>query len=251
MLGPILAALLCATPATGLALSAELGKVGTPASTYLDAIEQELVASGIPVKRLSLKCAGDRECLLKGAKELPALVAVTVAYGKKQTTIDLEALRVADATTVSQLTFSVTSRLAEADRAAVRKFGSQLAAALPAEPVADAPRVEPKSELTPAAPAEKVEVIAPAPVIPQKRSSAPGWILGGGTVAAAAVSGIFLGLATDARGRLESTPDPSPLTRTQADSLAAEANRDYSIALATGAAAGALLTATIVWIVTE
>ena len=113
MLLSLLATTLCAAPATGLTLSAQLGKVSTPVAAYLDAIEQELISSGLPVRRLTLTCDGKRECLISGAKTagLPALVAVSVAYGKKQTTLDLEALRVDDGATVSQFTFAVSGRL--------------------------------------------------------------------------------------------------------------------------------------------
>lgn len=249
----LLALLLAAAPATALTLSEQMGKAGTPVSVYLDAVEQELVTSGVPVRQLNLSCGGKRECLLAGAKSagLPALVAVTVAYGKRQTTIDLEALRTSDGTTLSQLTFTVASRLSESDRAAVQKFGAKLAAALAPS---DAPRVEKPVEPPPRLavnepPLPAVELWATPVKAP--RSTVPGWLLGGGAVVAGATSGLFLGLATSSRSALESTPDPSPLTRAQATGIAADANRDYSVALATGLAAGALATAAIIWLVSE
>lgn len=249
----LLALLLSAAPATGLTLSEQMGKVGTPVTAYLDAIEQELVAGGVPVRQLKLSCSGKRDCLLAGAKEagLPALVAVTVAYGKKQTTIDLEGLRTTDGTTLAQLTFTVGSRLTEPDRAAVQKFGTKLAALLSQS---DVPRVEkpvepPPRVITADPPPPSLELSAPK--VKAARSTAPGWLLGGGAVVAGATSGIFLGLATSSRATLETTPDPSPLTRSQATGIAADANRDYSVALATGLAAGALATAAIIWLVSE
>jgi hypothetical protein len=243
--------MLGAAPATGLALSAQMGREGTPAAVYLDAIEQELVSSKLAVRRLTLSCDGRRDCLLAGttAAKLPALVAVTVAYTKKQTTLDLEALRTTDGATVAQLTFSVTARLGETERASLRKFGALLAEALvevkPDAPVADAP----PPQLTPDARPPPLSLTA-APLAP-RRSSVPGWVMGGGAVASAVTSGIFLGMASSTRGSLEATPDPSPLTRAQAVSMAAEANRDYSVSLATGLAAGALAAGALIWFLTE
>jgi hypothetical protein len=244
------ATILAASPATGLVLSAQMGREVTPAAAYLDAIEQELVSSKLAVRQLTLRCDGNRECLLAGAAtaKLPALVAVTVAYTKKQTTLDLEALRSADGATVSQLTFSVTGRLSEADRAALRKFGATLAEALAVK--ADVPVVEaPPPVLTPADHPPPLELTRPPPVA--ARSSVPGWVMGGGAVASAVTSGIFLGMASSTRASLEATSDPSPLTRTQAEHMAAEANLDYSVSLGTGLAAGALAVGAIVWFLTQ
>lgn len=245
--------LLSAAPATGLTLSSKLGKEATPVAAFLDAIEQELIAGKRPVRRLTLSCDGKRECLLAGAREagVPSLVAVTVAYGKKQTTLDLEAVRTLDGATLSQLTFSVTGRLSEADRASLRKFAAQLDEAL-REPKTDAPLATPPVVVVgEPPPAPKPAVVVTQPVLTPVRSRVPAWVMGGGAVAGVVTSGVFLGLATGARSELEKTPDPSPLTRAQADGLAARANTDYSVALAAGLAAGALATGAILWLVTE
>lgn len=250
MLSALLATLLSANPATGLTLSAQMGKVNTPADAYLDAIEQELITTQLPVRRLALTCEGKRECLLAATKTagLPALVAVTVAYGKKQTTLDLEALRVGDGATVSQLTFSVAIRLSETDRAAVRKFGAQLAASL-AETKTDAPLAEPKPDLVVVTPPPKLELV-PAPEAP-KRSRVPAWVLGGGAVASAVTSGVFLGLAASEQAALYAPRAQPDFTRSEAEGRAAAANTAYTVSLATGIAAGALATAAILWLVTE
>lgn len=253
MLPTLLTALLAAAPATGLTLSTQMGKATTPAATYLDAIEQALIAGQLPVRRLPLLCEGRRECLLAGAQnaKLPGIVALTVAYGKKQTTIDLEALRTSDGTTVSQLTFAVTGRLSEADKAKVKAFGEQVAAALTPvvsdAPKVDAPREEPKLT-TPVNEPKKIDLALTAK---EPKSKVPGWAFAGGALAAGVTSGIFVGLASGTRAQLESTPNPSPLTRVEAEQLAAKANGEYSVALATGLAAGALATAAIIWLVTE
>lgn len=243
--------MLSAAPATGLALSAQMGREVIPAATWLDAVEQELVSSKLAVRQLSLSCDGKRECLLAGAAsaKLPALVAVTVAYTKKQTTLDLEALRTADGATVSQLTFSVTGRLSDADRASLRKFGAAIVEALTVK--GDVPVVEASPPLlTPGDQPRPLELTRPSPLT-ATRSSVPGWVMGGGAVASAVTSGIFLGMASSTRASLETTSDPSPLTRAQAERMAADANRDYSVSLATGLAAGALATGALVWFLTQ
>lgn len=245
--------LLAAAPATGLTLSAQVGKSSTPAAAYLDALEQEFVGARLPVRRLNLSCDEKRECLVEAARtaELPAVVAVTLAAGKKQTTIDLEAVRVSDAATVGQLTFVVTGRMEDAERAQVRAFARQLYETLAApEPKPDTPLVKEPVVLTPVNPVDPL-ALTPPPPPPTSRSRVPAYVMGGGAVAGAVTSGIFLGLASSTRAQLESTPDPSPLTRVKADELAATANRDYSVSLAAGIAAGALATGAIIWLLTE
>lgn len=243
--------MLAAAPATGLTLSAQVGKSSTPATVYLDAIEQEFLASRLPVRRLTSACEGKRECLVDAAKgaSLPAIVSVTIASGRKQTTIDLEAVRARDAAVLGQLTFVSAGRLGDAERTQLRAFARQLFDALDVpEPTTDAPLAR-ELQLTPKENAQTVDLTQPPPVA--TRSRVPAWVMGGGAVAGAVTSGIFLGLATDSRTRLETTPDPSPLTRSQANQLAADANRDYSVALAAGIAAGALATGAIIWLLTE
>lgn len=253
MVPALLSVLLAASPATGLTLSAQLGKATTPASVYLDAIEQELLAHQLPVRRLQLTCDAQRECLLAGAQaaHLPALVALTVAYKKKQTTLDLEGFRTGDGASVAQLTFSLTGRLSDADRAAVRRFAAQLVAALEDAradaPVAEAPRSP--ARLEPVAPPAQEPVALSAAAASPARSKAPGWILGGTAVAAAVTSGVFLGVGRTAHAQLET--NPQQYTRQQAEQLVTDANSGYSVALGTGLAAGALATAALIWLLTE
>ncbi len=245
--------LLAAAPATGLTVSAQVGKSSTPAATYLDALEQEFIAARLPVRRFELTCDGKRECLVDAARaaDLPAIVAVTLAAGKKQTTIDLEALRVRDGSTVGQLTFVVTGRMGEPERAQVRAFATQLYEALAApEPKPDTPLANEPALLTPSNPVDPLALTTPPPP-PSTRSRVPAYLMGGGAVAGAVTSGVFLGLASASRETLESTPNPSPLTRAEADGLAAAANRDYSVSLAAGIVAGALATGAIIWLLTE
>ncbi|MEW6430769.1 MAG: hypothetical protein AB1730_04610 [Myxococcota bacterium] len=240
-------------PTTGLTLSAQLGKSPTPPAVHLDTIEQELVAAGLAVRRLTTACDGARDCLLAaaGKENVQVLVGVSIAQRRKQTTFDIEAIRADDGATVAQATFVVTERLGEADRAQVRDFAARVKQAMPA-PVADVPVRDPEpTKLAPEPAPVPPPIIVTEPPPPPGRSRVPAWVLLGGAGAAAVTSGLFLGLATDARGRVESTPDPSPLTRAQAQGLAADANRHYTIALVTGAAAGALATGALVWLLTE
>lgn len=253
MLSLLAAACLAAAPATGLTLSAQIGKATTPVSTLLDGIEQELLAGKLPVRRLGLACDGERDCLLKGAKAagLPGIVSVSVAYAKKQATLDLEALRASDGVVVGQLTFSVIAgRFTEANREALRRLAAQMAEAL-TSPKSDTPVVEVKPKLVAdAVVAPPPELVAPAPApAAARRSKVPAWVLGGAAVASGVTSAVFLGVASDANGRLNA--DPNPMTRAEAELTAAAANRDYTLALATGLAAGALATGAILWLVTE
>ncbi|MGV3620001.1 MAG: hypothetical protein ACO1OB_04240 [Archangium sp.] len=252
MLLPLLTlSLLSAAPATGLTLSAQVGKSSTPATVYLDAIEQEFLASRLPVRRLPLQCEGKRECLVDAAKKagLPAIVSLTIASGRKQTTLDLEAVRVRDAVVIGQLTFVSTGRLGEEEKKQVRAFAKTIFDSLSEpEPVAktDVPLVEPR--LLPGNVDAGVNVVT---LTPEPRSRVPAYVMGGGAIAGAITSGVFLGLATGARGELENQPNPANISRAQAQALANTANTDYSVALAAGIAAGALATGAIIWLLTE
>lgn len=244
---------LSAGPTTGLALATQLGKSTTPPEVHLDAIEQELVATGLAVRRLTTACDGARDCLLAAARKenVQVLVGVSIAQRQKQTTFDLEAIRSDDGATVAQATFVVAARLGEVDRAQVRAFADRLKQAMPA-PMADVPVRDPEpTRLAPDPAPVPPPIVVTEPFPPPGRSRVPAWVMLGGAGAATVTSGIFLGLATDARVRLESTPDPSPLTRAQAQRLADDANRNYTIALLTGAAAGALATGAVVWLLTD
>lgn len=242
---------LSAAPASGLTVSVQIGKPNTPVEVFLDAIEQECVAAKLPVKRLTLSCAGERECLVKGAQAsgVPGLVAVSLAYAKKEATVDLEALRTSDGVTVSQLTFSVTGRLTDADREAVRKFAARVVEALtPA--VADAPVRDPKKDpvLVPEPKKDEPQVSLTTPVTP--RSRVPVYVLGGGAVATGVVSGALLAVASAHHGDLQNAPD-FKYTKSEATALVQQTNGEYTAALATGIAAGALATAAIIWLLAD
>lgn len=248
------ALLLSATPGVGLTLSAELGRAETPQRLgVLDAIEGELVAAGLPVRRLSARCDGQRECLVRLGRDnaLAGVVGVTLAWAKKKVTVDLEGLRVKDSAAVAQRTFTAPGRLGPPELAEVRAFAAQVATALQDAPVVvpDTPVAEtPGPSLVPdEKPVEPVQVAVTA----APRSNVPAYVMGGGAVAGGIVAGVFLGLATSNRNTLMKTPDPSPLTRDQANQLAADANRDYSVSLAAGIAAGALATGAVVWLLTK
>lgn len=253
MLTLLLTSLLAAAPATGLTVASQLGKGGAPVSTWLDAVEQELLTQ-LPVKRLTLKCDGDRTCLHAGARDaqLRGLIALSVASGKKQTTLDLEAIRTSDGTTVGQLTFTVTgTRLTPSDKEAIAKLGGRLAAALTEPAKTDTPVVEPPPPPPPvlttsAPPTKPLDLAQPAP----KRSKAPGWILGGAGVAAGIVSASFLIVATGERAEFDRKTQvtESPLTRAEAQDLAKRTNDHYTVSLGTGIAAAALVTAAILWL---
>lgn len=252
MLLPLLTmSLLSAAPTTGLTLSAQVGKSSTPSTVYLDAIEQEFLASRLPVRRLPLKCEGKRECLVDAARAagLPAIVSLTIASGRKQTTLDLEAVRVRDAVVIGQLTFVSTGRMGEAEKTQVRAFAKQLFDALnEPEPVATDVPLAKEPTLVPETVDAGVNLLATAPT---PRSRVPAYIMGGSAIAGAITSGVFIGLATGARSELEQQPEAANITRAQANQLAATANTDYSVALAAGIAAGALATGAIIWLLTE
>lgn len=243
-----------ATAPAGLTLSAQLGKTKTPPTAYLDAVEQELVGAGLPVRRLTTTCDGARECLVRTAQteKLAVIVGVSLAHRRKQTTLDIEALRAEDGAAVAQLTFTVSERLSDEDRLQVRGFALRVKEALPPPSVADAPVREPDRPLQPVlvVTASDPERPPPAPA-PAPRSRAPAWILLSGAGATAVTAGVFLGLATAARGPVEATQNPSLLPRPEVEALASRANRDYTIALVTGAVTGALLAGALVWLIME
>lgn len=239
---------LAAAPTAGLTLSIQLG--APPSATYLDAVEQALVGEGLAVRRLDTACDGVRGCLLARAREegVGVLVAVAVAQRRSQSTLDIEAIRAEDGATVAQLTFVVTEHLGEGDRVQLADFAARARQATPTDdaPLLDAVKVTPGPGPT----ARPIVIDVPPPPA-ARRSRAPAWAMLGGAGASGAAAGVFVGLATSARRQVESTTDPSPLTRAQATQLAQTANRDYAIALGTGLVAGALLTGAVVWLLAD
>lgn len=254
MLPLLLTSALLGSGPVGLTVSAQLGKSTTPVETYLRALEQEFLATDLPVKRLATKCEGHRECLVDAAKaaSLPGIVGVTLALGKKQTTIDLEALRARDGAMVEQLTFVVKEKLEENERWQVRQFAKRIAAALEPPKIVAPPTDTPvAATLTPPPPKEDPLLLTQK--TPEPRSNAPAIVMGSAAGAAAITSGIFLGLATGARNELQkgTAGDPATMTRAQADQLAKTANTDYSVALGTGIAAGALAVGTVIYLLAK
>jgi hypothetical protein len=228
-----------ATPTVGLVLSTEVGRSGAiTATTHLDALEQEAIGAKFAVRRLEATCKGSRDCLLTAAREasVPVVLSVSIAWSKKQATIDLEGVRVSDGATVAQLTFGVQQRMGETERARVQPFFAQLAAAAT---VSDAPkRVEAK--LTP-------EVKDTPPLVASTgRTRVPELVAGGGAVAAGVLAGVLVGVASADRAKLENTPELSPLTRAEAETLRAQANGGYTGALISGLTAAALAALAIV-----
>ncbi len=245
---------LASAPATGLTLSAQLGKSSTPAETYLSAIARAFEETALETRRLSTNCEGDRACLRDAGRTagLPALVAVTLAVGKKQTTIDLEALRVHDGAAVGQLTFVVKGRFEERHLAQLRELGKQVLAALPPPTPPDDAPTEPPPTLPPPQDTKEADPLMLTQK-PTPRTRVPAYLMGGAAAASAITSGIFLGVASGARGELDQglVAEPVPLTRAEAQQLVDTANTGYSVALATGIAAGALVLGTILWLATE
>ncbi|MFO0595331.1 MAG: hypothetical protein U0228_08505 [Myxococcaceae bacterium] len=251
MLSLLLAGALAATPTTGLVLSNEVGKPGTvPASAHLDVITEELLASRLAVKRLELKCQGERACLVQGAKAagLPAVVSVSIAWSKKQTTFDLDAIRVSDGASVAQLTFAATGRLGDGERARLRSFAAQLADALPRE---DAPRVDPvvKNDTPTLTPDAGVAETGPLVVTPvEKPPKTAALVVGGGALLAGAAAGVLLGVASGTNASLVEHP---PMYRRDAEALANTANAEYTASLALGVTAGALAVVAVILLVKD
>lgn len=245
----LVTALVLAAPTTGLMVSEQIGKPTQPLATFLDPIDAELVAAKLEVRRLTAKCDGKRECLVEAgrAAQLKTVVALTIAWGKRQT-IDVEVIRIRDAVTLNQLTFTTAGKLTDSDRAKVRVVGAQLFEALSAEEkTTDVPRREPEL-VTNATPSTDAGLVLTTPP-PSSRSKVPGWVLVGGGAATGVVAGVLTGVATSQRADVER--DPNPLTRVQAQELANQANGGYTAALVCSVAAGALITAGIVWLVAE
>lgn len=245
----LVTAMVLTAPATGLVVSEQIGKPTHPLAAFFEPIEAELLAAKLGVIRLSAKCDGKRTCVVEAGRAagVPTVVAVTIAWGKRQT-IDLEVIRVRDAVTLNQLTFTTTGKLTDSDRARVRVVAVQLFETLTAEDnkVSDVPRREPELVTSvPSTPDAGLVVAAPAP----SRSKVPGWMLVGGGAAAGVTAGVLAGVASSQRALVET--DPSPLTRAEAQNLANQANGEYTAALVCTLAASALVTAGIVWLVAE
>jgi hypothetical protein len=242
-----------AAPSGGVVLAEQIGKSSTPVSSWLDPLQADL-GTRLTLKRLGAECAGKRECVLDAGRTagLVYVVAVTLAHGKRQT-LDLEAIRVRDGVTLAQLTFTLAGKFTDAEHTRVREFAVRVADLVaPEEKATDVPVREPDrvAAVEPReVPDAGVQLTTSLP--PPRKSAVPAVALLGGGAAAGVASGVLLGLALDKRATLDNTPNPSPLTRPEANELAARANGEFTGALVTGLAAGALVTAAVIWLVTD
>lgn len=251
----VLSAVLAASPTVGVFVSSELGKPeATPAATYLQAIEAELTAAKLEVVRLTSTCKGDRACELKlGAEaKVAAIVPVTIAWAKKRSTIDVEAVRLKDAVSIGQLTFSVSGKLGKPQDGQIATFATSVSSGLPR--VDDAPRVEPRVEatkpLTPTTtPTGTTVLTTPPPTT--TRSRVPALVVGGVAIGSGVASGVLLGLAAGAQGQVNGLTDPAPITRPQAQALVDQANGQYTASLALGITAAAAATVAIILLAAE
>lgn len=246
----VLTLILAVSPTVGIFVSSELGKPdAAAAASYLQAIEAELTDAKLEVVRLTSTCKGDRPCELKlGADaKVVAIVPVTIAWAKKRATIDVEAVRLKDTVSIGQLTFSVSGKLGKPQTGEVATFAGTVSAGLPR--IDDTPRLEPRVEappkktLTPSTgPVVTVTSPPPAPT----RSRVPGIVVGGVAIGTGVASGVLLGLASSGHSTINSLGDPPSLTRAKAQSLADEANGQYTASLALGLTAAVTATVAII-----
>jgi hypothetical protein len=247
----LLSSLVSASPTVGVTVS---NSIGTPTGStdWLALITDELQKAQVDAKRMKTPCAGEAKCLLKltAAEGHFAVVSLTIAYGKKETTLDLEAIRVRDGTGFSQVTFKDSSALSTTSRALLAKLAGDILKLPEAMPVIE--KKEPVAVVL--TPKPKEEPVNPIVVLPSKpmKSVVPGVALGAGAIAVAVVSAVFLGIAMGQKTTIDKArASPNSITKSEAEKTAADANGNFSISLGTGIGAAALAVGSTVWFVTE
>jgi hypothetical protein len=210
------------------------GVADTTVAAVMHAVGNALERQGLVATIDVLTCSGDPACLAAQARAsfAAATVAVTIVKGRRQLTLDLEAVDDAERP-LTQRTFSVPLSGEPLPEEGTR-FVEEVAHALlaPLRPT-DAPKVV---ELAPPPSRERLDVASAPPPTPLALRAA-----GGTTIAlgAATVGLLIAGLVV--KGGLDTQVNAGPviqLTREQAGQQASSAN-----GLLTASALGAALTA--------
>lgn len=190
------------------------------------------------------ECQGKRGCVSGLARLLRVWGVVGVELADLDGTLAVHVQLVdADGERHAEVDLVMPTKRAEAEVGGqLGPFAREIVAKLDAErAVAQAKPVEPAQAVAPTpAPAEAVTEPAPAPA---KRPVLPLVLTFGGAAAAAATSVAFLILAGNAKSELQQHTSTMPFTITRADaqSLVQRANDSYTVALACGIGAAALV----------
>ncbi len=250
---------------------------GQLANEVANALKKQLAAKGIAAlgpdeatARLTQlgavdpkACDGARLCLSKLAQLLGphgAVIGVDVGKAGRFNAGHLECVSATRLESLAVSDFTADAKKWAATREdALKAFVTEVAPKLRvllAESVAATPQagtLTPRdapvnAQLTPDAPPLPPLVVAK----PTKPIPTAAWVTGGGAVASAGVAVAFLVMGLNHKAAFDSSqvevngrPGGSTLTQTQLDGLAQASNREFTLATATGAAAGALTATTI------
>ena len=236
--GSILVAVLAAAPQVGLVRRSMPGVSEETIAVVLGQTTQALERESIDSRILSATCPGDANCLASLARDskFAAAVGVTIARGRKDLTVDLEAID-GQAQRLAVQTFTVPAK-GEPFPAEASDFFHGLKVALAHS---DTPRVV---ELEPRSPPDA----DPVQVRPANRLLV---VSGVTTVATGAIGfGLLIGggvLKSQLDGRLATRPITG-ITRTQAESQSSLANSLTTVSIVALAVAGAAAIASgVIW----
>ncbi|MFT3836466.1 MAG: hypothetical protein QM723_05685 [Myxococcaceae bacterium] len=253
MISALAAAVLCAfvPPKAGLTVGEAVKLSPEKIESAVQLIATELLASELPTRLVESRCSGDPQCLAAAAQrdQVWALGVLTLAMAKADVLVDLEVYKVDGWVSLGHVTFQMKKgKLDDAQSMQLAELARQTRQAAPQPPPE---KVETPVSPPPVEPVEAPKVaveVAPEPV---RRSHLGPILTGIGAGLAAGASVGFGILGSNEKTQLAASPDgmTSTLTRTQAISLRDSANGHFTVSLATGIAAGALLLTSVLWLV--
>lgn len=251
MTSALLAAVLCAfvPPKAGLTVGEAVKLSPEKIESTVQLISTELLAAELPTRRVESRCSGDPACLAAAAQheQVWALGVLTLALAKADVLVDLEVYKVDGWVSLGHVTFQLKKgKLDDAEALQLAELARQTRQAAPQPP----PEKKAEAAVVPPVEAPKLAVeVVPEPVVEQRSRLGPTVTLIGAGLAAAASAGFGIWGATE-KSQLEASPDgiTSSLTRAQALALRDSANTHFTVSLATGIAAGALLLTGVLWL---
>ena len=237
--------LLTANPEVGLVKRTMSGATDATVAVVLQKIAEGLEGHGLGARAVSTTCGGEVKCLASVARDsrLAAVVAVTIVRGRRELTIDLEAVDAAQRQLAVQ-TFEVPLSGAPFP-AEGAEFFRALKTAL-AKSVDDSPRTV---ELAPKPQADS----EPIPEVVKPRGSNRLMLATGVTTVVTGVAGLALLIAgLVAKGQLEARLTGNPvvgITRREAERRADVANAlGTASAISFGVAGAGAVTTGILWL---
>lgn len=247
-------------------------------------VKMKVAGTQAPASQCLLRPSGDRNRCLAQAGEtafVDAVLELGASTSKGRTTVTFLLLSLDDGKLIKkEVATGPSANLGGALKPVIARI-ARLVKPRPAEPKPEPVKTEPvkpdpvaktepvktepvKTEPVKAEPVKQPDAptktnLEPVVVTPPESVVAPvekgsgltvaAWTTTGLAVAAAGVAGTFGGMGLSARGQLDQNEGgSSPLSRSQANALAAQANTNFSVALGAGIGAGVLgVVSAILW----